>query len=251
MFALTVVAGCDNSDSSEQSGISGSEIVESTVPDSLNILFIGNSLTYTNNLPRMLEVLLTEAGIDVERMESHSYPNFGLPDHWANSQLAEKITAGGWDVVILQQGPSATEGRPYLLEYVDKYAELITQGGAEVGVYMVWPAQSRFFDFDGVSDSYQTAAENVDGMLFPAGEAWREAWKVDSSINLYGPDRFHPSAMGTYLAALVMYEQLSNLDPRELPPEIPIQSGKMALDEEIAAILQQAAVDANAEFAIP
>ncbi|MCH8125145.1 hypothetical protein IIC38_04175 [candidate division KSB1 bacterium] len=32
---------------------------------------------------------------------------------------------------------------------------------AQTALYMVWPAASRFFDFDGVSDSYKTAAEGV------------------------------------------------------------------------------------------
>jgi hypothetical protein len=88
----------------------------------------------------------------------------------------------------------------------------------------VWPDQSRFFDFDGVSDSYETAAQSVGGLLFPAGEAWRLAWARDASLALYGPDGFHPSLLGSYLVALVMYEQLAVQDPRDLPAEIPTPS---------------------------
>jgi hypothetical protein len=51
-------------------------------------------------------------------------------------------------------------------------------------------------------------ARRVNGLLLPAGDAWHAAWAEDSGLPLYGPDGFHPSSMGTYLAALVIYEQL-------------------------------------------
>ncbi|MDH3224200.1 MAG: hypothetical protein OEO23_10835, partial [Gemmatimonadota bacterium] len=53
-----------------------------------------------------------------------------------------------------------------------------------------------------------TAAANVDGTLFPAGEAWRAAWRVDESLGLYGGDGFHPSVLGSYLAALTIYQRI-------------------------------------------
>ena len=54
----------------------------------------------------------------------------------------------------MQQGPSATEGRPSLLEYAEFFADEIRAVGAEPALYMVWPSQARSFDFEGVSDSY-------------------------------------------------------------------------------------------------
>lgn len=219
--------------------------IEPPPDDVRSVLFIGNSLTYTNDLPGMLEVLLEEGlGEDVY-VASETLPNYGLPDHWDRGRAQELIRAGAWDLVILQQGPSATEGRPYLLEYTERFAPLIAQVGAATGLYMVWPAAARSFDFDGVLDSYRTAAELVDGLFFPAGEAWRIAWEVDPELQLYGTDGFHPSVHGTYLAALVMYEQIAGLDARDLPASITSSSGTFSVDPEIAAGLQEAAHEAN------
>lgn len=59
-------------------------------------------------------------------------------------------------------------------------------------------------------------------MLLPVGEAWRAAWREDASLALYSSDNFHPSPAGSYLAALVIYEQLfgqparAELDARAL-----------------------------------
>ena len=53
-----------------------------------------------------------------------------------------------------------------------------------LALYMVWPAFNRFFDFDGVSDSYRTAAAQTGSLLFPGGEAWRAAWALDPNLDL-------------------------------------------------------------------
>ena len=218
-------------------------------PDDFGVLFIGNSLTYSNDLPEMLERLLELGGVDNPVVAAQAHPNVGLPDHWVMPATLERIRAGGWSVVILQQGPSATEGRPYLLEYAELFAAEIRAVGATPALYMVWPSISRFSDFDGVLDSYRTAADEVDGLFLPAGEAWRVAWEQDSDLSLYGPDGFHPTEMGTYLAALVMYQQLTGRDPTALPPVIPSSGGDIALDPDIALLLQEAAAEANARHA--
>ncbi|MCH8247704.1 MAG: hypothetical protein IH951_15040, partial [Bacteroidetes bacterium] len=93
----------------------------------------------------------------------------------------------------------------------------------------------------GVSDSYKTAAKLTDVLFFPVGEAWTLIWDRDSSIPLYSSDGFHPSESGSYLAALVIYYQLANRDPRELP----LNAAKTNLPEEVVRLLQKAAFDAN------
>jgi hypothetical protein len=238
LLALAAVAGCD-----------GPADLPADDELRLDVLFVGNSLTYWNDLPNMLGLLLERGGAGPVRVEAVTFPGVGLPDHWEEGTALRRIADGGWDVVVLQQGPSATEGRPYLLEYAQLFAERIEAVGARPALYMVWPALIRFGDFDGVSDSYATAAQMVDGLLFPAGEAWRAAWARDPQLQLYGPDDFHPSLKGTYLAALVMYEQLADKDPRALPGAIPTSSDWIQLPAEEAVILQQAAVEANALYA--
>jgi hypothetical protein len=209
----------------------------------VRILFVGNSLTYANDLPGMLRTLLMQAGVEAT-IVSLAEPDFGLEDHWARASTHDRI-AEGWDVVVMQQGPSATEGRPSLIEFAERFAEPIRAAGALPALYMVWPAEVRSFDFQGVSDSYAAAAERVDGLLFPAGEAWLEAWELDADIGVYGSDRFHPGPLGSYLAALVMYEQLTGRDARDLASDIPGFIGA-ASDDDLQT-LRQAAHRANTD----
>ena len=98
---------------------------------------------------------------------------------------------------MLQQGPSALpESRVLLRDYAKRFAGRGAQGRARTALYMVWPSKARSRDFDDVSESYALAARDVDGMLLPAGDAWREVWRRDPSLALYADDGFHPSALG-------------------------------------------------------
>ena len=218
----------------------------------LNVLFIGNSLTATNDLPGIILALMDSAGAGrgLVTLATVAYPNFGLADHWSTGEARQAISGGGWDLVVLQQGPSATEGRPSLLEYSERFAGEIRARGARPALYMVWPARVRLFAFEGVSESYRMAAERVDALLLPVGDAWRIAWAADSSLALYGPDGFHPSPMGSYLAALVMFGQFTGRSMVGLPSAISTRSGVVSLDPKSAAVLQAAAAEANRKYPI-
>lgn len=209
------------------------------------ILFIGNSLTYGNDLPALVEALLDAAGVDA-RVSAVSMPGAALEDHWNGSGALAAIEAGGWDWVVLQQGPSATEGRPSLLDYSRRFAGEIRRSGAEPALYMVWPSKVRFHDFDGVFASYSDAARLVDGAFLPAGDAWRRAWAEDPDLRLYGRDGFHPTALGSYLAALTIVDGLTGISALDLPAAIEVRtssgrSRRLEVPEPTAGVLRRAA----------
>jgi len=116
---------------------------------------------------------------------------------------------------------------------------------------MVWPEKSRLAsDFARCSETYRTAAEMVDGLLFPGGEAWMEAWKLDASLPLFSFDDLHPSKTGSYLVALGIYEQVYKKSPIGLPHQFKLDDGtRFNFPPQQARLLQQAAVEANKKFA--
>lgn len=196
------------------------------------ILFIGNSLTYVNDLPAMVCGLARSAGRSAT-CESVARPDYSLEDHW-HERNARAAIARGWDVVVLQQGPSALpESRRLLIEYTKRFDAEIRKTGARTALYMVWPSRARRGDFPGVSQSYTAAAREVNGILLPAGDAWRAAWAADSRLALYGPDGLHPSMSGTYLAALVIYGQLFGA-PAPAAPVPPDAQSSAALLQRVA-----------------
>ncbi len=138
----------------------------------LRVLFIGNSLTYTNDLPAIVEELAQASNQKRFLHKSVAFPNFSLKDHWDRGEARKAITRDKWDIVVLQQGPSGLEeSRRLLIEYARLFENEIRSAGAIPALYMVWPSEARFNDFDRVVESYKLAAEEVKGILFPVGQA--------------------------------------------------------------------------------
>ena len=137
--------------------------------------------------------------------------------------------------MVLQQGPSALpESRVLLRDYTKRFAAEARKVGARTALYMVWPSTARARDFDDVSESYALAARDVDGLLLPAGDAWREAWRLDASLRALRNDGFHPSGLGSYLAALAIWRGLSRESVVGLPGPSGVSAGTLRLLQESA-----------------
>lgn len=209
-------------------------------PADLRVLFVGNSLTYTNDLPGLLRRIGQADGITIETRDV-SQPNYALEDHWNRPASRAALEEGGWDVVILQQGPSSLQSsRENLIVWARTWADAARAGGATPALYMVWPDATRLAFFDDVSLSYRMAADSSGAGLYPAGEAWRAAWARHPPLALYGPDSFHPSLMGSYLAALTIYRGVTGRTPPSLTG--------LGISPGAEDILQAAAAEAATTF---
>jgi hypothetical protein len=219
----------------------------------LRVLFIGNSLTYVNDLPALVAALAEAAGERPPEVRSVVAGGFSLEDHWQQGDARKAIAEGGWDFVVLQQGPSASaEARALLLRYARRFASEIRRAGATPALYMVWPSSGRRQDFGGVSDSYRLAARDIDGLLLPAGEAWRSVVKKAPGLDLYSSDGLHPTVAGTYLAGSVIYAQLYGRSPIGLSAHLTLPSGATVdVPPADARLLQEAAAAAVEKLGRP
>jgi len=134
-----------------------------------------------------------------------------LEDHWTLTGARDALADGHWDAVVLQQGPSALpESQANLKEWAQRWADEIRAAGARPALLTVWPeSYRRAYAFGEVIRAYANAAAAAHAELFPAGVAWRAAWRRLPRLPLYDPDGFHPSALGTYLTGVVVYAGLT------------------------------------------
>lgn len=216
----------------------------------VRLLFIGNSLTYVNDLPGIVAAMAEAAGEVPPVCRAVVGGGFSLEDHWNRGEAIKAIEQEKWDFVVLQQGPSASpEGRALLLRYARRFDPLIRRAGAKPAMYMVWPSVAQRQDFGGVSDSYRLAARDIGAALLPAGEAWRIAEKKAPNLKLYSEDGLHPTAAGSYLAGAVIYARLFEQSPIGLPARLTLRSGAtVEVPAGAARLLQEAAARAAREY---
>lgn len=204
----------------------------------LRVLFVGNSLTATNDLPAAVRSLAAEAGLRPVETRTVAPGGVSLEEHWRSTGAREALEEGPWDAVVLQQGPSTLpESRAHLRTWTRRWADEVRVHGARPALLGAWPEAERRDAFPAAIASHAAAATASEAMLLPVAAAWRAAWRRDAGLELYGPDGFHPSELGTQLAALVVYAGLTGTDPEELP---------LDLDDAIATTLRAAAAEALA-----
>ena len=206
------------------------------------MLFIGNSLTEENDLPSLVRALAEAAGHPPLTIGTEVLDATNLADHW--NGLAPTAIDQGWDIVVLQQGPtSRAVDRVELRMMAARFAARIRAKGGEPALYMVWPQAAFSTSFASVSRSYRAAAEDVNGYLYPVGESWLEIWRRNIAMPLYGSDDFHPSAYGTYAAALTIVGVTYRQSTVGLPSRFLLPGGNSIWINPIDARVMQEAVD--------
>lgn len=221
----------------------GSARAEAREP--LRVLFIGNSLTSWHNLPAFVKELARSQGDTAFTTRMIAPPGVSLEDHWSIPRTRAALATERWDVVVMQQGPSATaEGRAHLCTWTQRFAELARAAGARPFLLGVWSAGR--FGLPEVVDSYAAAGAAAGAPVLPAGRAWRETWRRKGALALHARDGLHPSRLGTYLAALVVYAGLRDVSPLVLPRTLLVARKRFAVGRTNAAILRSAAAAALA-----
>lgn len=228
------------------STVSGPQLVGTGTP----VLFVGNSLTYVNDVPGIVQALADSAGGPPLAVETVAFPDYALIDHWneglATGRARGEIAKGGWKFVVLQQGPSSVELNRDTLRLATKlFAQDLSRIGATPALFSAWPTIDRRQDFPRAIESYTLAASDVHGVLLPIAAAWIAAWRHDSTLALYS-DGLHASVAGSYLTALVIYAVLERHSPVGLPWRVRLRSGAtLFIDQKVAAVLQAAAAEAT------
>lgn len=212
------------------------------LPDGgVRVLFVGNSLTYENDLPRTIAAMAKAVNDTPLVYRTIAHPNFAIEDHYLNG-IESNIAANGWHFVVMQQGPSTTvASSEHLTAWTGVVNDFVVAAGARTAMYSVWPGGHDPQLFDLVRENYLKAAVAVDGMFIPAGDGWREAWQRDPSLDFYASDEFHPSRLGTYVAALVHFEMLYDRPATDLPDVATVDGRKLDLPPATVAMLQESA----------
>lgn len=208
--------------------------------DMLNILFLGNSLMYYNDMPLIFANLAKAAGkkVNVKSVTkgSATISDFANERTEVGAQAIPLLKNNKWDIVIVEPSrrinPYENTVKEAELESAKKIQELARAAGGDILLYSVWGNNNgTVVEYKAVSPINMTEVashamgrkphtafmHSVSEEFAPAlggvkvaraGYAFENFIAAHPGVNLYDPDERHPSLAGSYLAACVFYNTI-------------------------------------------
>jgi hypothetical protein len=195
------------------------QVEDDRSPDALKVLFIGNSYTFANNMPRIFASLVHSGNSSKPlKIYSSSFPSYTLREHLNDNRTLSALEhEGPWDYVVLQERSYFPITEPKQME--DACVELnkkIKGIGARTVLLQTW-ADLKTPEYQPVINNVcRKIGNRIGATVVSAGEIWPSAAR---SAQLYGEDGHHPSVAGSFLVACCLYKALLGKDPRTLPGE--------------------------------
>ena len=225
----------------------------------------------TGGVPALFKAFATEAGRDFAvSLETSPGKNF---DYHVQNKAA--VIGRPWDYVVTLGFSLLDASKPgdptLLIRSAKELAELLHGKNPAVDIRLIatwsradqtypatghWhgqPIEKMALDIRAAYDSAAAGTPFIHGVI-PVGEAWNRAMKTGvadpnpydgiafGQIDLWSFDHYHPSTFGYYLEALMVFGDVTGLDPRSLG-----RSERTALElgmsPDQAAALQQVAFD--------
>jgi len=196
-------------------------------------------------VPALVKAMTVEAGLDYDvSLETH--PGVGIDWHLANK--LDVLTKQPYDVVVMHGYSTLDADKPgdpaKLVETVTRLATALRGVNPRVAIHLTatwsradqtypqgrpWfgkPIETMALDVRAGYDKAAAAAHAAS--VIPVGEAWNRAIAtgiadanpydgIDAGkIDLWAIDHYHASAQGYYLEALMVFGDLTGIDPRSL-----------------------------------
>lgn len=220
-------------------------------------LFIGNSFFYYNNgihsqvlalekaadpdkkaAYRATMVTIGGSGLDWHDVASYFRPG-GLGAYTFDDQNNVVFNKPGrvFDVAVMMdcsQCPIHPQLKTAFATEVKKDSAIVRQNEARPVLFMSWAYADKPEMTAQLAEAYTTVGNANDALVIPAGLAFARARARQPDLNLYAPDKRHPSPAGSYLAANVIFAALTGRSPVG-------NSYRGSLDEPTARLLQAVA----------
>jgi hypothetical protein len=203
------------------------------------ILFVGNSYTYSHQMPMMVQNLLnaTPSRAFNYRVDMIAEPKANLKKHIENNIIVPRLQQNKYEMVFLQEQSTTAFYSNEALVSEANFALIIKkakEAGARVAVFSPWPrrADNEFYsgrvysNLDRPEDPavmsrslynfYQNVATQNQVDHIPLSRYFYSVMKRHPDINLHAADGTHPTKTGSYFMALAAYQHILG----ELPEQV-------------------------------
>ena len=188
----------------------------------MRVLFIGNSYTYFNDMPKLFEAVCRERGAECEvdsvTAGGYTLEQFVSDDNEFGVRAKELLREKRYDYVVMQEQSVRPASDPELfLGSLRRLMVFVRENGAQPVLYETWGRA----DFSGeltelgwdhdlmqkkLRESYEKGAAENGALLVYAGERFHEAYLRGEPV--FDPDGSHPSAYGSELIARAFADKI-------------------------------------------
>lgn len=197
--------------------------IKSHAQDTTQILFIGNSITYFNNMPQTFESIANSLG-DTTEVTVYAPGGTGFVNHVNDPNVYGHFKQKQWDFIVLQPGSNESPGYSFsiqetysraqtLLDSIYKYNPCCMVLFYEIS-YGVWGnSAANLMTYNNTMSAIKTnleyLADSTKTFFAPVGEVFSHKWNANQNDILWGGyGDIHPNAKGSYIAACTFYSSI-------------------------------------------
>ena len=189
-------------------------------PKEYRVLLVGNSLTYTNNLPALLRAVGASQGTPITT-ETYVAPGGTLSERWRDGNAADALRTRKFDVVVLQEiggqvgclaSASRTRTAPCAatVQAHEGFAALAKASGAKTLLFTTWSHDERMQGR--IHGGMRKLAKDTGATVFNAAGAIASLHKAQPGSTPY-PDGTHPSTQASLMLAVALYRDITGTAP--------------------------------------
>ena len=179
----------------------------------LRILFVGNSHTYHNDMPIMVQRRAEDEGYDCTvTMLAHA--GWFLAQHAEEPDVRFNILYGNYDYVVLQEHAHPFGPEEKFREAVVVLNKWIREAGSIPVIYECWARKVELEKQVEMNAVHRRIAGEIDALVAPVGEDWWRYKRSWPDLEMYADDGEHASTAGSDFAAKHIWETIRLDDVR-------------------------------------
>ena len=181
--------------------------------DELRVLFVGNSLTYFNEMPWLTEEVAKSLGVKpMLRADFSGRSGASLRQHWDRGRAVRSIREGEYAYVVLQPQSTEIVRTP---EEIFRYAKMldaeIRRSGAKTILFQTWAPLTAKHEQAAYNAQFAKLAKELGATIAPVGVAWQSLRK--QGVELFDGSGLHANLAGSYLSACVFVATIYKRSP--------------------------------------
>ena len=196
----------------------------------MKILFIGNSYTYYNDMPKLFQKIAEENGKDVNVFSvtcgGHKLYEYADGDDEYTKQIDELIKTHQFDICILQEhSVLPIKDNELFIRGLTALADKLKPAAGAFMLYETWGRKTGSPTLGELSTTnkdmtynlareYERASHIINAKVSYVGLNFYDVYTGNEDIELYNEDMTHPSYEGSCLAALTHYYSIFGSYPQ-------------------------------------